>query len=711
MWRLDNMMEIQKANATANRDLTTYFTGVKYPAIKGIRLRSLVKPLIRKIVGGIIKAAPKVALATLLATGAPWSVVAAIAGPVAVGSIVKRAEKKRKKEAKAKGEEFEPGFLSKRRGLYKEEGPGILASIGSSIKGKYRGLFPTAEMVEQRGMGRGGTAGGLEGIEGRKRDPNTSVLTISPKLLATHIAIAIQNEQGGRSGRRRPLWVAPLSSNQTKKYYKFSMLQDKKQTKALTLIKTTNKKHLSIQEKWIRLQKKWRLMNWISKILGWVGSFVGTITGILTDIFTSVFSSPLVLAAITAALGGVAIGTFINKHITKPIQGFLDKQTQAVKDLYEKSHAEWERQNFKNIRDKTKGIEGYEARQKSSVTSGLYKTEKKRRSDVTSWYSATLGQVEFNAITGAQKQYQMENINRYLAYDGNEILRMRNEWLDKGGYWRGVIPGEGLLPGTGGIIPYGRGREASFLTYLEGHGTKLTEKQRDISILKYDKQVEDLQQKGGLPTPKPPEKLSMGQKAINARAAAKNVLTSIYGFSEIAAEQKLKHIISQIDPNSPVLYNERALENVVRKAMKYDTSITGRMFRSPAKYDRIIKESAAKERASLEGKIPVEDSRVQDGRSATINASTLAKQDMESIEKQAELTSTPVVDEIKVLEDKVEKSNDKASTEIQQTQINSVNNMSTSISDSSAVTTGGGGGGGVYGLDPWQQYAILGGMH
>ena len=71
MWRLDNMFLVTKAQAAAARDLSSHVTGARYQPIKGIRLRSLVKPLVRKILGGVMKAMPALGMLGAGAMGGP----------------------------------------------------------------------------------------------------------------------------------------------------------------------------------------------------------------------------------------------------------------------------------------------------------------------------------------------------------------------------------------------------------------------------------------------------------------------------------------------------------------------------------------------------------------------------------------------------------------------------------------------------------------
>jgi len=312
-------------------------------------------------------------------------------------------------------------------------------------------------------------------------------------------------------------------------------------------------------------------------------------------------------------------------NINKPFQKFLDDQRQAVKDLYETSHKEWQRRNLSEARGE-KGREGLAGVQKIKLEKQFYDTKKKRQEDITSWYSAGVGKVEFNEITSAQREYQIQNINRYLPYHTDEILRMRNEWLDKGGY-RGVIPGEGMAGLPGGMIPYGKAREASFLKYLEEHGTKMTSAETKLEIAKHDRGIENARRK------------ALGEK----------ILPPVEALSD------------DVNPDgSPVLFG-------------------------PKKHAAIIRDSQQQK----------------------LNQAALAKKESETMEKQAELTSTPVVSAVNDLEDTVKDETKKSTVGIQTTQINTATELNNSISESSSISGGRQSQG--RGSDGWHQRAIYSG--
>jgi hypothetical protein len=263
--------------------------------------------------------------------------------------------------------------------------------------------------------------------------------------------------------------------------------------------------------------------------------------------------------------------------------------------------------------------------------------------------SLGIGRRTIVSINRAQSEYMGDNITSYLPYSENQLRKMREEWLAKGKK-PPPINRESMLNEVY-LKQYGRDREASFLTYLQKHGVKDEESLKITDVGPLTKQDW---------TPHEERKLQEKHATIQAKA-------------KIEKKKALKD-----KQNEKVELKKETLTDL----SEHERRKLG-----------IIEKEGAIVRA---------------------NTATISIQSATIKDKEAKLQAQKTNKEAQELKKEVKKVGDKVSksgTEIQQTQIVSTTNMATSINDSSAVTTGGGGGPGVHGLDPWQQYAILGGMH
>ncbi len=681
MWRLDNLFLVAKANAEANRDHATFVHKKVYPPIPGIKMRRLAKPLIRKLVGLGVKAAPWLAMAAGL-TGV-GGIAGAAAGAVGgLGLLAKRGlrkrEERRRLEAEAKGEEFKPGFLMKQRGLYAGfKGPGFL----KRIKSRLRGAFPTSEMLEQPGGGLGGTVRGrLKGgkaifgeMDRRKMVP-----------IGRAIAIGFSQVFGGRRGLKRPIWVSPLPGKLQKKYYAFSKHQDKIQTKSLKQIQNTSKKHFSIQKRWIALRKKWRTLDWIMKAFSFIGGIVGKITGIITDIFTNVFTNPGVTAAIAGALGLTWLtGNWIKNFINDIFDDQRKKSREAGQRYIEKAQAVSAEGKV------TAGQKGY----KLQLQSKALKFKSTRIS----------GDASIGVIQDAQKDYIMANPDKYMNIPIDKIEGWRAEWAKSTWTFGRIFTDP---------YEYGLQREEKFLAWVHRKKSKELLSQVQIDLLTQErskrivktspqaiaqaKQLEQFKQKRMYET-KYKEKTALG-KRYHRDELTKNLsrlLQTKYGITDVRRLNELSKSILQSVPSDQIstLYNNPDLFlNYANEAMrKYEElgwweKKVGGHFKGEAQMFKDI------------GKQIISDSTPR-----SINQASLAK---EEDKKKAGLVVDPIVNELKEVKGAI-KETGKAQP-IQQNNFSSSTSLqNTNVNESTSIRSGGRGGGGLMaGNDYWQNKAL-----
>jgi hypothetical protein len=634
MWRFDNLLEIQKANAVANRDLAMHTLKIKYPPIPGIRMRQLVKPLIRKVVSGAIKAFPLLAMAAGLAGGGLPG--AAIAGTAGLGLLAKRALQKRdarkRAEAEARGEEYKGGFLTKRRGVYADapKGPGFIRGIGQGIKGKFRQFLPTGRQLEMGGMEPGAFMGG--GFQRGERQRNV-IRTASEKrsMIANGrmIATGFSQTLGGRKGLRRPIWVAPIPDALTKKYYSWSKTQDKIQTRTLKKIRDSNEDQHELQRRTYKRASKWRL---IDKIMGFAKMIGGLFKSLLPSLGLGI-----------AALGiGAAIGTYIDDKFFGPARKKWNEMISQLEDIMRKdrltkTHAlaqeyvdTLEKEPLAKMLYGQRGKKGLALRQKreksldkpnalmSSLPGGSFMAGPAQWLGKT--FSGTPDAAQFSALVfDAQTEWRNQHISEYYPFHPDEVTRLRDQWISQptGGF-RGVRPGEfgkKDKPNLEAIKKYAHKREESFLKYLKSKGTKMTESESKKLFSEAKRQKEAQRRKSG---------------------AVPEGSTGLYGL--------------KIHPGG-----------------------------------------------------------AQDSSTGKIDQSALSKNQTEVIEKQAELTSTPVVNKLDDVKETIKGESQNSTIQLQNTTIQSSNQITSSVNDSTTVSGGGGRQREGLRADGWYQRAIFSG--
>jgi polyhydroxyalkanoate synthesis regulator phasin len=185
----------------------------------------------------------------------------------------------------------------------------------------------------------------------------------------------------------------------------------------------------------------------------------------MTNIFKGIFTNPIVWKGGALAFAGI-IGWQIGKLIDKlfgisekfeKLQNKWDKASKEVGDVVTKAT----NAAAQAARDKG-GKEGFEAKQALKFTAGIGKYAQERSADI-----GYFGRRHIAGIEAAQRQFILDNINEYMKYSPSEIDLMRQKWLSEGGFV--------VKTAFKDHMKYGQMREKAFLTYLQRHGTKLTD--------------------------------------------------------------------------------------------------------------------------------------------------------------------------------------------------------------------------------------------
>lgn len=660
MWRLDTLMKIERANAIANRDLTTFFTGIKYPPIPGVKLRELVKPFIRKVVGSLVKNAPLITAVTMAALGAPGTAIAGVVGLAGAKKIIGRRVKE------GRGTKAE-NFLMKERGAY----AGVRApSFGERMRGKFRRMFPTRAMLEEQGEG-------LQGSSGPRRAVVRFGASKKRELAqqGSSIAIGFSKIFGGRLGVRRPIWVSSLSDKKALEYYQFSKIHDKVQTKQMKKIRDSNQNQYELQKKAYKRAGKWRF---VDKIWGFVKTGFGFIGGIFDTISNT----------LSNVLGGALTGVFTNPVVLAAIGGAILEYV-AVTALFDKFWAWWktrdkrQRQYGREISD----IRGSWAKTSGTVT-GIRGYKAQTRIEASKFApDSNVGDAKLNEIRRGQLDFIDQNTNQYMEFPLDKISGWRSEWSKR--------YGERML----GQDPYkyGQTREQKFLNYLNSvkKGEKLSDKQKSEAIAARDQQITKinpnavqqekeyqkihgpLKQGEGF---KPPETQKQKANRYEAmRQKGRALLRNKYGMKD---PKRIDALLDSILPNA--------------KTSLFDNA--------PGMMDFI--ESELKNRNI----IPTDATGVAKDlfQPKRLDPNAVGKIDANTEKKKGELQNQTVVGGLKKVEDAV-KEKPAGNVIIQNNKQENSSQVNSSISDATSITNGRGNTkSGPY-QDPWHVKAILAG--
>lgn len=468
MWRLDNMMEIMKANAQANRDHSSFVTGIKYDPIPGVALRRPAFSLIRK--------AGKMALAP-----ASFALKGLIGGALGTAGILSSI---------LSGDEdymIESGnimkFLTKKRGLYKDE-PGIGKSIKRKLMPRSRQqLLGQYENLDESDFGGAGGPGPYQ---------------LSPFKQAQIFSRVFGKELGGDWGEKRPIWVRLKKEGWSVKAAKAKDKREQKQTKSLSKIQDSTEQLNKTQRQWFKKVKEWRFIGQIFKFLGfgwnllkmpfkllgnvarmlsgpllklagWLGLPKGALAFLklplgtaLKTIGSALFSTP-VLGVIGAGLAGYGIGSIINKYLIEPwVQQSIDEKMKEASEDYKKVTAKIG--EYSKTAAELGTAEGYTAKVITKAAQfgkapGGFLTEVQG------------GDVQLGTIRKGQLDFIIENAARYERFPMDKLPEWRREWQNtpEGRGGRAQFLSFGSDP-----YKYGVGRERKFLEWLEANRSEIT---------------------------------------------------------------------------------------------------------------------------------------------------------------------------------------------------------------------------------------------
>jgi len=160
-----------------------------------------------------------------------------------------------------------------------------------------------------------------------------------------------------------------------------------------------------------------------------------------------------------AAAFGAGVGTLLNKYIVAPLR---EKWFEHIDDITHTGRKVMDDMRKGKLKSARTGKTGYERREGQTAlrtmtdTGGKFKNI--REKDIGSF--AALSQ---ERIQQGQMAYYQEHANEYANYDPDQLSRLREEWLNKGGFYS-----KALLQNP---EKYGAKREAAFLAYAKKHGT------------------------------------------------------------------------------------------------------------------------------------------------------------------------------------------------------------------------------------------------
>jgi len=701
MWRLDNMMELMKANVQANRDLSSHVTGTKYDAIPGVRMR---RPAF-----SLIRSAGKMAIKPL-SMGLGGMLRAGIRGSGGLLSMATGDEDYSNMSKRLMGS------LTKKRGLYKDE-PGFLKSKWSKIRPRSR------EQLLGQFENLGGTSGG-PGIGGMMGMDFTRKIQ--------HTANIYSRTLGGRRGEKRPIWVRIKQQRQEITSSKAKNVRDKQQTKSLKNIRESTEKLKETQMAWFKKVKEWRFMKIIfgalggvfnlikmpfkllgglAKMLagpllglaGWLGVPKGALTflskpmgNVLAMGLRGLMSGPAlsVLGPIGAGLGGYAVGTWLNEYIGPWMQDRIDKKAAEGRQAGEEST------QATAAAAKKARLEGTERGFQSKVISGAsqFGTDK--------YIQGMQGDVEIGKIRKGQTDFIRRNASRYEYFPTGKIREWRQEWA-KGQGGRFHILGSGE-----DSYDYGVRREEAFLSWIENSKTSLTSKQRRDAVEKHKEKV--------LATPQgkaATEKALAQEKAV--QAIKFDTLTG--QDAEILKQKRdmtyqdittyLRETHADIDPDMAAKVARVSVKHGTKylhdpELMKQFAEQVYSRYKSSSGWSKFWSRESSQLRdigAEVDAAFAAEGDAKDSGAKKGISGPTLAANEVRIKATEIKVASMPQLEALKELGDQNKKIADK------QNQVNVFNSQSIATSvaqnNQNSSSVGGGGGAGGMSLQSGDEYS------
>jgi hypothetical protein len=254
------------------------------------------------------------------------------------------------------------------------------------------------------------------------------------------------------------------------------------------------------------------------------------------------FASKGLMVAAAAGLGW-EIGKYINEDLGlgAKIQSWLDERVQGVKrKLDEKESANYSQNLAKQVAGGTGSIEDYRKRQELALRSSLGS----QAGDV-----GFVGSGYLDSIEKAQRMYMSQNLDKYLIYGADQVREMRSKWMNSNWAMRGALPFED-------VEAYARRREESFLRFMSVNGKVLTEEQQAFNYKKFQEQYQSK-----------PEKIL--DAMVDASKEAKNIVVATAKNIASVAEEQYSEAKRYLQPKFAEI-SEMAIEKGT-EVMEYTT--------------------------------------------------------------------------------------------------------------------------------------------
>ena len=645
MWRLDNMMELMKANVEAVRMTASHHTGHKFDVVPGVRMRRPAFSLIRK--------AGKIALAP--ASFALKGIIGGALGTAGILSSILSGNLDYMMEA---GDLMKT--LTKKRGLYKKE-PGFFKSMWKGIKPRSREELLIGEAPQMEG-----TAGG-PGMGGNVQ----------------FFAEVLSDVLGGKKGESQPIWVIWKKEGEQYKGQLTQAQVQKVQTKTLGKIRDSIDKLKEIQRNWFEKVKKWK---WVSRIMSLFGGAKSMITGFLGSLFK--------YAMLGAVAGG--IGYWIGTKIKKWLDDNFDL-SKRLNDFFERQSEHTSQINKNVAKESTKAKDYMERMKKGEILPEMafQQQQKVQRYKIQKSLGGLQERVGFAwgtygpGIQAGMQDYIYKHMGSYLLYDQDAINAERAKWLRTGeGYhWLGMID---FAQATGSPQQWGLELEEKFHKHMQ---KKLT----PIGALTAPEEYKQAYEKGfkarNLTAEQAAAEKARQQKAagysieeINrkplnpedlkniTKAQTIDFLKSAHKLSDEQAKAKYRELVFSVGKDSPVLYNFPAIKDILSETMTREQSFWGG-FWNTNKLGQVLKE---KSKSYQNLKIPTAESM-----GGAIPKATIATNEVQLNVKELQVGNTPLVSALIDQAEKTRKTTEKTGGAIMSSNtVNTttlVNNQNSSI--------------------------------
>ncbi len=156
---------------------------------------------------------------------------------------------------------------------------------------------------------------------------------------------------------------------------------------------------------------------------------------------------------------GVGIGTIVNKYIVAPLR---EKWFKHIDDVTHAGRKEISDMTKKGVEQARYGKTGKERREGQVVVGNLAAIQRgseAQKKDRGTFFGMSLNQ---ERIQQGQASFFNDNVQNYLKYGSPQLKRLRNQWIQQGGYFD--------RKWFQNPEKYGEKREESFLAYAKKHG-------------------------------------------------------------------------------------------------------------------------------------------------------------------------------------------------------------------------------------------------